>query len=135
VEESWGELEFQSIKGEKETLYVAMRCSRCMLPNVSVSGEGAGVRDKVVPDTVLRPRDTFSGRITSHCCEFFLVSSSPARSLSHKMLHYTHVHLMNSQGESHVWNELGTKNFECVESSFYDQPMLLLTSFLASQSQ
>lgn len=60
-EESWGEVELGE---QKETMFVAARCARCMLPNVGVEGEGAGVRDKVVPDLVLRPRDTFDGRVT-----------------------------------------------------------------------
>lgn len=68
-EESWGELELSSAKEQRtETMFVAARCARCILPNVDPT---LGVRDKVVPDTVLRKRDTYGGRLTWDRCELF----------------------------------------------------------------
>ncbi|KAM0748420.1 hypothetical protein T439DRAFT_327688 [Meredithblackwellia eburnea MCA 4105] len=51
-EDGWCELRFEQEGFEPETLYAVFRLARCMLPNVDPA---TGIRDKVVPDSALRP--------------------------------------------------------------------------------
>ncbi|KAK4698283.1 hypothetical protein P7C70_g7998, partial [Phenoliferia sp. Uapishka_3] len=54
-EDSWAEIQFERPGGERVEWFISSRCARCIssqLPNVDPA---SGIRDKVVPDKLLRP--------------------------------------------------------------------------------